>query len=328
LLINQHLPGYSRWHILKNVREALERFLVRFRKPIAEIGKAFEATQLPRNKRTKSEQALRNEAHARRVARFEKVRAALEQGKTIAEITRELHVSKWFVRCCAKTNEVPAVRQNARMHSILDPFVDQLEDLWRSGIRNGKQFWRELRDAGFKGSYKRVHQWVQAKQVQSRLIEPVPESNQEITEKPDAVVPTKKTARTRSFAPLALAWLLTMEDESLDEEDKHILEQLGIKCPDALKARALVLEFSRLLKAKEADRLSAWFDSVKASGISDLSRFAVSLERERAALENAVRLPWSNGPVEGTVNRIRLLKRQGYGRASFSLLRKRILGAG
>jgi hypothetical protein len=52
------------------VREALERFLVRFRKPIAEIGKAFEATQLPRNKRTKGEQALRDEAHARRVARF------------------------------------------------------------------------------------------------------------------------------------------------------------------------------------------------------------------------------------------------------------------
>jgi transposase len=310
------------------VREALERFLVRFRKPIAEIGKAFEATQLPRNKRTKSEQALRNEAHARRVARFEKVRAALEQGNTIAEITRELHVSKWFVRCCAKTNEVPALRQNARMHSILDPFVDQLEGQWRSGIRNATQFWRELHDAGFKGAYKRVHQWVQAKQVQSRLIEPVPESKQEITEKPDAIVPTKKTARTRSFAPLALAWFLTMEDESLDDEDKHILEQLGIKCLEVLKARALVLEFSRLLKAKESDRLTAWFTSVKASGISDLSRFAVSLERERAALENAVRLPWSNGPVEGAVNRIKLLKRQGYGRASFSLLRKRILGAG
>jgi transposase len=119
-----------------------------------------------------------------------------------------------------------------------------------------------------------------------------------------------------------------MEDESLDDEDQRILEQLGIKCPDVLKARALVLEFSRLLKAKEADRLNAWFESMKASGISDLSRFAVSLERERAALENAVRLPWSNGPVEGTVNRIKLLKRQGYGRASFSLLRKRILGAG
>ena len=183
----------DRWHVLKNVREALERFLVRFRKPIAEICKAFEATQIPRNKRTKGEQALRNEAHARRVARFKKVRAALEQDKTIAEIARDLHVSKWFVRCCAKTNEVPELRQNARAHSILDPFVDQLEGLWRSGIRNAKQFWRELHDDGFKGSYKRVHQWVQAKQVQSRFLELVPEATPEITEISDVLVPTKKT---------------------------------------------------------------------------------------------------------------------------------------
>jgi hypothetical protein len=65
------------------------------------------------------------------------------------------------------------------------------------------------------------------------------------------------------IAPLAFAWLLTMEDESLDAEDQRILEQLGVKCPDVLKARALVLECSRLRKAKEADRLNTWFDSVK-----------------------------------------------------------------
>jgi transposase len=124
LLTNQHLAGCSRWHILKNVREALERFLVRFREPIAEISTAFEATQIPRNKRTKGEQALRDEAHARRVTRFEKVWSTLERGKNIAEITRELHVGKWFVRYCAKTNEVPALRKNPRIHSILDPFVD------------------------------------------------------------------------------------------------------------------------------------------------------------------------------------------------------------
>jgi transposase len=119
-----------------------------------------------------------------------------------------------------------------------------------------------------------------------------------------------------------------MEDESLDDEDIRILEEVGIKCPDVLKARALVLEFSTLLKTKEAEWLNAWFASVKTSGISDLSRFALGLERERTANENAMRLPWSNGPVEGTVNRLKLLKRQGYVREAFLLLRKRILGAG
>ena len=79
----------------------------------------------------------------------------------------------------------------------------------------------------------------------------------EITEKSDALVSTKKTTRMRSFAPLALAWSLMMEDESLDEEDKRILERFGIKYQDVLKARALVLDFLRLLKAKESDRPNA-----------------------------------------------------------------------
>lgn len=126
----------DRWHVLKNVREALERFLVRFRKPIAEIARGFEDHRVPRVQRTNREAALSRDAHARRVERIRKVRAALEQGKTIVEIARELRVSKWFVRCCARSEELPEPRRNARAPSILEPFVDQLEALWSAGSRN------------------------------------------------------------------------------------------------------------------------------------------------------------------------------------------------
>lgn len=189
------------------------------------------------------------------------------------------------------------------------------------------QFWRDLKNAGFTGSYKRVHQWVQAKRVRSMATGTVLEAQLERSGNTEASATDKKPARTRSFAPKQLAWLLMREDESLEDEDKHVLRQLGERCPDVPKARVLALEFSRLLKAKDVKRLGAWFEAVKASCIPDLLTFAVSLERERAALEAAVSLPWSNGPVEGAVNRIKLLKRQGFGRASFSLLRKRILSS-
>lgn len=223
LLTRQHLTGCSRWHVLKNVREALERFLVRFRKPIAEIARGFEDHRVPRVQRTNREAALSREAHTRRIERIRKVRAALEQGKTIVEIAHELRVSKWFVRCCARSEELPEPRRNARTPSILEPFVDQLEALWSAGSRNAMQFWRDLKNAGFTGSYKRVHQWVQAKRVRSMATGTVVEARLEASGNTEASATDKKPARVRSFVPKQLAWLLMREDESLEDKDKHVL---------------------------------------------------------------------------------------------------------
>jgi transposase len=68
-----------------------------------------------------------------------------------------------------------------------------------------------------------------------------------------------------------------------------------------------------------------WLERLKASAIQELESFAVGLEREKGAVRAALSLPWSNGPVEGVVNRIKLGKRMMYGRASVPLLRKMVV---
>ena len=58
-----------------------------------------------------------------------------------------------------------------------------------------------------------------------------------------------------------------------------------------------------------------------------MRRFAASLRKDLAAVRAGLTQEWSNGPVEGFVNKLKLVKRQGYGRAGFDLLRARVLAA-
>ena len=83
--------------------------------------------------------------------------------------------------------------------------------------------------------------------------------------------------------------------------------------------------FRTILTARHAEHLDPWLDQCADSGISELVGFARGLRRDFAAVQAAVRSDWSQGPIEGHVNRLKLLKRQMYGRAKFDLLRQRVL---
>jgi transposase len=82
------------------------------------------------------------------------------------------------------------------------------------------------------------------------------------------------------------------------------------------------LEFFRLVRSRDLAAWPQWFERAKHTA---LRGFASSLLRDQHAVEAALTLPWSNGPVEGHVHRLKLIKRQMYGRASFDLLRLCVL---
>jgi transposase len=93
------------------------------------------------------------------------------------------------------------------------------------------------------------------------------------------------------------------------------------------QAYDVVQAFMQLLRARRGERLDAWIEHARASGIDELQRFAAGLLADHAAVQSGLTLEWSNGPVEGHVNRLKLIKRQMYGRANFDLLRQRVLRA-
>jgi transposase len=105
------------------------------------------------------------------------------------------------------------------------------------------------------------------------------------------------------------------------------VDQLTQMKPSIAQAYQLSQAFLTLVRERRGDELDAWMTTAIHSGIETLARFAQGLQEDLAAVKAGLTLPWSNGPVEGQITRLKLLKRQGYGRAGFLLLRQRALQA-
>jgi transposase len=110
----------------------------------------------------------------------------------------------------------------------------------------------------------------------------------------------------------------------LNERQRKIVEFLK-RTPDFVTMRYLVLSFRSILRRGRVATLKRWIKEAGNAGIAAISRFVGQLKRDQRAVENAVAYGWSNGPVEGHINRLKAVKRQMYGRAGFELLRSRIL---
>lgn len=105
----------------------------------------------------------------------------------------------------------------------------------------------------------------------------------------------------------------------------RFIESMCQKEPQLKMAQQLSLDFYRMLKTKNKSQLNQWFSDVSQSGLIDLQRVAAGMEADATAIHEAISSRWSNGVVEGHVNRLKMLKRQMYGRAGFELLRRRVM---
>jgi len=112
-----------------------------------------------------------------------------------------------------------------------------------------------------------------------------------------------------------------------DSDDQAYLARLYKVCPQIAVAEALVEEVAAVLREREVDQLDRWLRGAEASGMKEVQALARTIWLDRAAVEAAVRVDWSNGPVEGHVNKLKLLKRLAYGRSAFDLLRRRAVHA-
>lgn len=119
--------------------------------------------------------------------------------------------------------------------------------------------------------------------------------------------------------------MLSKPEEDFKSEEKEFLSVLFELFPQSHLAHKLALSFHTIFKNKEAKALSEWIEEAKNSGITALNNFAIGLESDYPAIEAAATYEWSNGQVEGQVNRLKMIKRQMYGRAGFNLLKKRVV---
>ena len=132
----------------------------------------------------------------------------------------------------------------------------------------------------------------------------------------------------RAPSATLLSFILLREADSLNEDEAWVLKQVRAASPEAAQAHELAQRFMTMVRkvGKEGDeQLHDWILQVKQSNLVELQNFALGLGRDQAAVENALTMEYSNGQVEGQVNLLKLKKRAMFGRASFELLRKRVL---
>lgn len=127
--------------------------------------------------------------------------------------------------------------------------------------------------------------------------------------------------------PRHVAALVLRRPEQRTDEQRAYLQRLCAEDPAIATATRLAVDFLVMLRRREGGWLPVWLAEAGRCGIEDLERFAAKLATDLAAVQAGLTLHHSNGQTEGHVNRLKLVKRQGYGRAKVDLLRKRVLGA-
>jgi hypothetical protein len=282
------------------------------------------APVLRRRRRSRQDEAARTARRERRLARYEEVITRYQQGASMREIADTLQLSRWLVQRFVKATTFPEQAPRRSRARILLPFAAVLEEQWSAGERNTMAIWRTLQQHGYRGAAQTIRRWVQA-----RRQEPAPRTRPEYratyTIAPEDIL--QQAAAVRPLpAPRQLVWLLLGDVKQLNADETYILEQLRQE-PIVEQAYTLGQQFLQIVRQRQHDEFDAWLAACQTSGIPDMQGFAAGLKQDEAAVRAALRLEWSNGQVEGQNTRLKMVKRQMYGRAGFTLLRKRVLHA-
>ena len=156
--------------------------------------------------------------------------------------------------------------------------------------------------------------------------QPKAETRRAISAFPDALqLQVTTSTGSRQLSPQVAVALLGKIRAELTSKQAQIVDILKRHCPGFAVMRKLVFSFRAILRGGKVTTLHRWMEDARKTGIHSLERFVRTLKQDLSAVESAVSKPWSNGPVEGHINRLKMLKRQMYGRAGIELLRARLL---
>jgi transposase len=316
----------DRWHLLVNLSDALKIFFTRkqthlktlVQKPSETFAIEEEKQLPPWYKGCTNSKTKRNDVHHQeRVDRYHQVHELRTQGAEITLIAHQTGLSRQTVHTYLKMEHPPERKTGKRSGSVIDPYKEYIVKRWNDGVRNAQQVYRELKEMGYTGS----DQPIQRYYVQFRKEKDFRKFKQV---DPSQETPVKAPPRRPPTASQVAHWMTFKEDQRLEWQQKH-LTHLCEADQEIREANELIQEFTSMLRERKGECFDAWLVKIEQQGIPELCGFAQSLKKDYQAVKAGLTLTWSQGPVEGHVHRLKLLKRQAYGRASFQTLRKRVL---
>jgi transposase len=302
----------DRWHLWHNLCEHAGQAVARHQDCLAGSGCAGQGGREGRQHGRQQEQqgqgqdgGLPADLEAVIRERYRAVHELRAAGTTLAGAAAALGLSRQSAGRFWRAGSADALLR-VRGVSALDPWKPYLRRRWDAGITTIAVLHREITALGYAGSEPTTYAWLALLKLAAPPRPPAPPGKRQVT-----------------------TWMLT-DPARLDGDQQEQLAAILGRCPDLQALAGHVTAFAKILTRRAGDRPAAGLDDwLAAAGASpgqpELRSFASGIRRDYAAVRNALTLPWSSGRVEGLNTRTKLIKRQMYGRASFPLLRKRIL---
>jgi transposase len=286
----------DRWHLMENASRA---FLDAVRKSMRQVRSVIGATRIDPGLLTAAER-IQYEGFRRREETNASILELSRSGMAIKQIVRQTGHSRKLVRQIVRgeRNDVFRTRQ-----SSLDVHLPWLDEQWASGCHNGAELWRRLTARGFRGSLRVVGEWAmrrrRAEKADAENLQRIP------------------SART-------IARLMTIGRDTLSKAETVTVAAVETGVPTLVEAREIIAEFHMMIRRKTEAGLTSWIERTRTSLVAS---FGNGVVKDEAAVRAAITLPWSNGQTEGQITRLKLVRRQMYGRGNIDLLQARLIGA-
>jgi transposase len=291
----QAIQVADRWHLMENASHA---FLDAVRKSMRQIRVAIGAAKIDPDLLTAAE-TIQYEGYLRREETNAVIFGLAKDGATIKEIVRRTGYSRGLARKVLRgqRSDVFRVRE-----SSLEVHLPWLDAQWAVGRRNGAELWRQLKQQGFRGCLRVVAEWA-ARRRQA--------------DKADL------GALGRAPSARTIARMMTIGRDRLSKSETVVVAAIEAGVPLLAEAREVIVDFQAMIRRRSLADLDPWLERAK-SGL--VVSFANGVIKDKAAVSAAIYSSWSNGQTEGQITKLKLVKRQMYGRGKLDLLQARLLG--
>ncbi|MGW6412979.1 ISL3 family transposase [Streptomyces vinaceus] len=291
----------DRFHLWKNLCEAVEKRVATYR------GRLAEPTEDAPAAAAAPDQSERPEGMRviRRRERHAAVHALYDKGVPVQAICETLGLDRKTVRryAHAATPEDASLGTGSRRYGQIHAYSPYLHRRWNEGRTDAARLHTEIAELGFTGSKRTVR----------RHLQEIRASGKSAPDKPKTL-----TVRTAT-------WLITSHPDHLDENSTLKLKKPLSRSPELDAVASCVRSFAAMMTERRGSDLENWLTSAEDAGMKPLQSLARGPRQDFDAVTAGLTLEWSSGKVEGNVNRVKRIKRDGYGRAGFDLLSLQIL---
>jgi transposase len=321
----------DRFHLLQNLREALAQVFsthsqaldavnaLMYQQPVPLPDGALAVPVPPHDLPLPAQQrAAQRQAH--RQALHTQVWALHRQGWTAPAIAQQVGLSLRTVQRDLRTTTFAGRRRRSDLgESGLNPYKPYLLERWNAGCYTAMRLFRDLRQRGYVGGYGVVAAYAR----RLRQAQGLPPGRRRARQP----LPAVAEPSCQPLTPRRATWLVLRHATKRTAGEAQQLAQLREQQAEVTEAIELTQAFTQLVRQRQPESLDAWLQRASTSTVEAIQRFATGLYEDYAAVKAGVTLPWSTGPVEGHINRLKMLKRQMFGRARLDLLSRRFVRA-